>query len=46
MPNVAIAEQRAVQRRAVGRVTCGGVLNRDGLPVPLANARFPRSRKG
>ncbi|MFJ1636527.1 MULTISPECIES: hypothetical protein [unclassified Streptomyces] len=31
MPNVATAEQRAAQRRMVGRVNCGGVLNRDGL---------------
>jgi hypothetical protein len=31
VPNVATAEQRAAQRRMVGRVNTSGVLNRDGL---------------
>ncbi|MFD9061145.1 hypothetical protein ACFVZ3_06445 [Kitasatospora purpeofusca] len=31
MPNVATAEQKTAQRRMVGRVNAGGVLNRDGL---------------
>ncbi|MEU5307050.1 hypothetical protein ACH4YO_42340 [Streptomyces noursei] len=33
MPNVASAEQRAAQRRMVSRITCSGVLNRDGLAL-------------